>query len=358
MQKDLIEEFFNKKLVTSHHTRKSYRANINKYFSLLNKDINTYFSNEKTLDEYESDLNIVYMLMDKQKVPLLTRRTFFNAVKQFMFTIDKRTKGLDFWDTLKTRVRGADPISEKFQLNNQDIKTLLSHGDTCLRAGGLIMSSTGCRLGELLALTEDDIDTTATPSVVTIRGTYDPKEPGNIKQLTKTKKQRTSFLTPEATASYLEWMKERPRYLAVAVSKSRFKKDESDQRIFPMSDENYREKWVNMVKKSGMFKKDKKTSRLTLHPHCMRSFFRSYLGNRDLSEHLMGHVTGMDKYYKNMKKEDLAREYMKVMYNLVIFEKKPDLSQLTDDMDKLKQENKELKEDMDKLMRKIMLMEK
>jgi integrase len=352
MADDLIEQFFNKKLVTSHNTRKSYRGNINKYFKLLNKPMDTYFSKDKPLDEYDSDLNKVYMVLNKQKVPLLTVRTFFNSTKQFFIATDKQLKQLDFWDTLKTRVRGADPISEKFQLNNQDIKTILTHADTCTRAGGLIMAATGCRLGELLALRPNDINTTKEPSTVMIRGTYDPKEPGYIK--------------PEATYSYLEWMKQRDRYLSIAVDKCTAKKRGKqtvctktldDKRIFPMSDENFRKKWENMVKRTDLYEVDDKTKRLTLHPHCMRAFFRSYLGHSDLAEHLMGHATGMDKYYRNMKPEDLAKEYTKYMYNLVVFETKPDLRGISESLKQKDDEIAKMKADIEKMHNEILTLQ-
>jgi len=366
MVEDLIESFFNKKLVTSHNTRKSYRGNINKYFSILGTPMETYFTKDKKLDDYDNDLNKIYMQLNKQKVSLLTTRTFFNSVKQFFIATDKQLKQLDFWDTLKSRVRGADPISEKFQLNNQDIKTILSHADSCLRAGGLMMAATGCRLGELLALTPKDINTTKNPAVVMIRGTYDAKEPGFIKPLTKTKKQRICFLTPEATHAYDEWMKERDKYLSVAVDKctakkpgktTTCKKNSEDKRVFPMSDENFRKKWENMVKRTDLYEIDEKTKRLTLHPHCMRSFFRSYFGHSDIAEYLMGHATGMDKHYKNMKPEDLAKEYQKYMYNLAIFETKPDLKAIHNDIDKLKDENQRLRntiQDFDLQLRELL----
>jgi len=366
MADDLIEQFFNKKLVTSHNTRKSYRGNIHKYFTLLNKPMDTYFSKDKPLDEYDSDLNKVYMVLNKQKAPLLTVRTFFNSIKQFFIATDKQLKQLDFWDTLKTRVRGADPIGEKFQLNNQDIKTILTHADTCTRAGGLIMAATGCRLGELLALTPKDINTAKDPAIVMIRGTYDPKEPGFIKQLTKTKKQRICFLTPEAKHAYLEWMRERDRYLSVAVDKctakkkgktTTCKKTLDDKRIFPMSDENFRKKWENMVKRTDLYEIDEQTKRLTLHPHCMRSFFRSYLGHSDLAETLMGHATGMDKYYRNMKPEDLAKEYTKYMYNLVVFETKPDLRGISESLKQKDDEIAKMKADIEKMHNEILTLQ-
>jgi len=325
MTEDLIDKFFNKKLITSHNTRKNYRGNVNKFFTILNKDINTYFTKDKDLEEYEDDLTFVYNWCDKNDVPLLTRRTFFNSVRQFLSTYDKRTRQLDFWDVLKNHIRGASPVSNEFVPNTQDIKSVLLNSDICSRAMFLIMCSCGCRLGELLALNEEDINTKVHPATVKISKTYDRKKPGNISNLTKTRKPRTCFISDEATEAYLGWLKVRQKYLLSAIGKTpkNYTKDANDIRVFPMSDENAREKWYNMVVKSGLFSKgelkDPRTKRLVLHPHCLRKFFRSYFGQRDIAEHLSGHATGMDKFYRDMKKEDLAQEYLKYMPNVSIF---------------------------------------
>jgi integrase len=349
MVEDLIETFFTKKLITTYNTKKSYRGNINKFFRLLEKDINTYFDKNKTLEEYEDDLSKIYMMMEKNNVPLLTRKTFFNSVKQFQWTMDKRLKQLDFWDTLKTRTRGADPITEKFVPNAIDLKTVLSHGNTLSRAMYLIMTSTGCRIGELLALYPEDINTEIEPTIVTIRRIYDRKGKNNVKNLTKTKKQRICFLTSEATVAYNEWMKERDAYLKTTVKKSKYAKDPNDKRVFPMSDENAREIWSNLVKKSGLYKKDIETNRLTLHPHCIRSYFRSYFGNADLAEHLLGHATGMDKYYRNMKKEDLAKDFLKYAHNVTIFEREGNLTEVHE---QLKEKDKQI-QDLDEQLKDL-----
>ncbi|GAI04425.1 unnamed protein product, partial [marine sediment metagenome] len=68
MSDEIIDRFFEKKLITSSNTQKSYKCSILKFFSLINKDINTYFDNNKTLDDYENDLNKAYMKLDKQNV--------------------------------------------------------------------------------------------------------------------------------------------------------------------------------------------------------------------------------------------------------------------------------------------------
>ncbi len=346
MVKDLIDEFFTKRLITSYSTRKSYRLNIIKYFRLVNKDMYTYFSKNKELNDVENDLNKLYMQMEKQHVPLLTRKTFFNSVKQFLCATDKRLKDLDFWDTLKSRMRGASPQSEKDIPNTSELRVALSHGNACSRAMFLMQATMGARIGEILALYPGDIDTKMSPTKIIIRRTYSAKEKYYVKNLTKTKKARVCFMSDEATKAYFEWMKERDAYLRASVKKSKYEKDPDDKRIFPMSDENAREIWERLVKRSGLYKKDVETNRLTLHPHCLRAFFRTYLGNADLAEHLMGHATGMDKYYRNMKPEDLATEYVKYMGNLAVFEQRADISGITDELKIKDEEIKEMKAEL------------
>jgi integrase len=346
MVKDLINDFFEKKLITAYHTQKSYRANINKYFRLLDKDINTYFSPKKPSEQYEKDLSKAFMLMEKNSIPMLTRKTFFNSVKQFFCSTDKRLKDLEFWETISKRMRGYAPQSEKDVPNAAEIKTVLSHGNTLSRAMFLMQCSMGCRIGELLALHPTDIDTTVSPTTIMINKTYNPREKNHYKNGTKTKTSRVCFMSDEATKAYQEWMKERDAYLVTSAKKSKFDKDLNDKRVFPMSDENAREIWERLVKRSGLYKKDIVTNRLTLHPHCLRAFFRTYLGHADLAEHLMGHASGMDKFYRNMKPEDLAKEFQKYMSNVSIFEVPPDLTGIHEQLRQKEDELQKLKYDL------------
>ncbi len=357
MVNDKIEEFFNKRLISNENTKKSYRVNINKYFRILNKDLDSYFSNTKPLDKYENDLKQVYTKLNKENIPLGNIRTVFNSIKQFLCTYDTRIKQLDFWDLLKTRVWGSSPISKDFIPNAEDIKTVLQHGNTLSRAMFLIQSSTGCRIGELIALYPEDIDLKTNPATITIRRSYYPKNKDKVKLMTKTKGSRICFLTGEAKDSYLAWMKERDQYLASAIKRSKYEKNPDDKRIFPMSDENARTIWKGMVVKSGLYEKDSITNRLTLHPHCLRKFFRSYLGHSDLAEHLMGHVTGMDKFYRGMKKEDLANQFLKYEKNITILEGSSNSERINGLQEQINQKDKEIQElrnDMQRLMAKVL----
>jgi len=340
MQNDMIETFLNKRLLTAPRTRKNYRVSIQNYFKFLTENMETYFNNEKQLEKYEDDLLRVYMTLEKNNKPLISRRALFSAVKQFMIFHDKRLKDLDFWDTLKMRMKGAEPATQDLVMNPSDIKQILSHGNTCTRALFLILYSSGRRIGEILALTPKDIDTTKDPATVRITKGLVGKETKS----TKTKTTTICFISNEAKDAYLAWMKERDQYLKNAVKKSRFyKKDPKDSRVFPMSYDNALYMWGTMIEKGGsdnkFIGKDEKTKRSICHPHILRRVFRSYFGDSDLAEYLMGHATPLTKAYRQMKPEDMAERYLTLMPNISIFETPPNLSGINE---RLKEKDDEI----------------
>jgi len=351
MQKKIIDKYFEKAVVTAYNTKKSYKGNINKFFTFLEENPETYIDKSKRIEDYEDDLSRFYLHLVKTGCNSI--RTVMNPIKQFLCIMDKRMKQSDFWDTLNIRTRGASSVSKDFIPNANDIKTVLMHGKEVSRAMFLIQSSVGCRIGELIALYPEDIDTSSKPTKLLIRRSYDSTQQSKVKLLTKTRKQRTCFISDEATEAYHAWMKIRDEYLKSTIKRSRYAKDPNDKRVFPMSDENARTIWEIMVKKSGLWEKDSTTNRLTLHPHCLRKFFRSYFGNSDLAQHLMGQATGMDKFYRNMKPEDLAQKYLKYMKNVTIFESAPDLSGIHEELQQKDERIKELEQKIAEINRKL-----
>ena len=99
----------------------------------------------------------------------------------------------------------------------------------------------------------------------------------------------------------------------------------------------------------------KKIAILTVlhYPHCLRKFFRSYLGNIDLAEQIMGHA-GYLTVYRDKKKEDIGKEFLKYAKNITIFESSPDLTETHKEMEEIKQENKELKQEMDRIRMELL----
>lgn len=360
-QENIIEKFLDRKLLTSTSTRKNYTTNINTYFKLIEKDINSYFPFENvTKDEkgkklkkpikvfltphevYEDDLGKVYWIFEEKGKPQLSRYTFFMAIKQLMISQDKSLKDLEFWDTLKAKTKGAEPESDEQIINKEDIRVILSHGNTLSRALFSIMASSGRRLDEIIALTPNDVKTEYSPTRLKITKGYDPSKPDKIKP-TKSKQRTLCFISDEATKFYLEWLKERDAYLKNSSKRAAYrKKDENDNRVFPMSKSNVLIIWENLLCKSGFAEKDikmvktssgkihkrerikqkykdSKTNRTLLHRHGLRKFFISYLGDVALADFLAGHSTVMSRAYHKVKPEDLAEKYKELMINVTFF---------------------------------------
>lgn len=320
-ENDAIEKFLDKRLITKDSTRRTYRTCIETYFNIIGKDENNYFQKKKKPDDYETDLNKTYLYyLNKKKKGYMAIRTYFSPVRLFMITNDKTLKELEFWDILKARTQGAEPQSEETILNAAKIKEILTHGDTCAKAMFLMLASSGRRIGELLALTTDDIDISTTPATIKVTKGLVGKEITT----TKTKQTTTCFISEEAKNAYKAWLIEREAYLQRACKISKYDKDPDDPRVFPMSYDNAKTKWETCLTRSGVgLKRDTKTGRLLAHPHALRKFFRSYLGDADLAEYLMGHSTLLTRAYRQMTLEDLGAKYLQYMPNVTIFETTP-----------------------------------
>lgn len=316
---DIIEDFFTKKLITNHNTKRTYQRGIELFFQTIKKNPESYFNNGH---DYEKDISKYYLTIES--MPPMTKKNRINAIRQFFGTMDRTTKDLEIWDTISYRLRGADKISEETPLDVNDLRKILQYGDIGAKAMFLIMSTSGCRIGEIVQILPQDIHTNETPARIVFRA-----------EVTKNNRMRTSFLSSEATESYLAWMKIRDDYLATAVKRTTFKwgKNPDDKRIFPMSDVNARLIWEKMVSKAGdkYSERDTRTGRLKCHPHSLRKFFRSYLGNADLSEHLMGH-RGYLSTYRQYNDKQLAKEYLKYVPNLMVFETSPDLTDINKEL--------------------------
>jgi len=360
-QNDMIEEFLEKRLITAPSTRRNYRMNIQTYFKILEKDMDTYF---KTEQDYDADLRRIYNHYQKKRRPMLSTRTFFNSIKQFMITNNKQLKDLDFWDTFKARTRGAEPANDEAILNAEDIRIILAHADTKSKALFLMLTSSGRRISEILALTPDDINTNVTPTTINIRK-------GLERDSTKTGKKTLCYISNEATKAYQTWMKERDEYLITACKKAPgqgMNKDPNDPRIFPMSYWNTRVMWATLMmrskvveteryknkwsgKQSKKIKRKHKGERLPQHPHCLRKFFISYLGDYHFADFLAGHATVMTRTYDKMKPEDKAAIYLRLMPNVTIFETTPRNIQELQQKDHEKDEKiKELESRMQRMM--------
>lgn len=366
---DMIGDFLAKKLKTNFNTCKNYRIVIQNYFKTINQDMNTYFTKDKTPDDYEKDLRKVYYIHEKMGKPKFSRKTYFSVIKVFFASQDDRLNDLRFWTTLKDELRNAEPVSDETILNRDIIKNIISHGNTCSRALFLMLASSGRRIGEILALYEKDVDVTSTPATIYVKKTYDPSSESKVSDSTKTGKKTLCFISDEARDAYIAWMKERDTYLKNSVKRSHFhKKNADDKRVFPMCYSNAIVMWVNLLVKAGYITReeykvkrkeparetertrtkfkitngtDDGTGRLLIHPHCLRKHFRGYLGDADLAEFLMGHSTQLTKTYNQMTVEDRGKKYLACVHNMTFFSEPTNLDAINE---KMKEKDKWIKD--------------
>ena len=253
---EIVEKFLEKKMVTNSNTKKNYIINIDLYFKHLKGDappekewrkltkeqravylkglnqfIVDYFKNGRTDEQYEEDLRKEYFAQEETGRPLLSRRTFFTNIKCFMISQNRDLAFLEFWDTLKARMKGAEPQLTDYILTKDTIKQILSHGKVMDRALFLMMASSGRRSDELLAIYPEDINLNTSPATMEIKRGYDYKRPGRVKPTAKSKTRTTCFLSDEAVEAYKLWMKERDSYLKTAVKKTITKKKDAKRHI-------------------------------------------------------------------------------------------------------------------------------
>lgn len=334
-----IEEFLEKGLYSNKNTIMAYRSHLNKYFEIIQQNPNTYFNNNR---DYERDIITFWKYLDGK--PPMTKRAFINTVQRFLIKNNKILRDLDIWDTIRVRLKGATGITEDYIPDNEELKKILLHTDIRTKTVSLIAITSGMRIDEILHLLPDDIHLKEDPVRINVRA-----------EISKNGKRRTTFITPETKTVLQEWYKVRDKYLEIAIEKCicNVKKDPNDKRIFPYTKNTIRFSWNLAVKKAGLEDFDIKTKRRKLHFHCLRKFFRSYFGNADFAEHLLGH-RGYLSTYRQYSDKQLAKEYLNHMDNVTIFERQADLTEVNKEMDNLKQENESLKQEMDRIRMELL----
>jgi integrase len=250
----------------------------------------------------------------------------------------------------------ASPVSEEHVPDLDELKQILHYCDIRTKATIMVALSSGMRISEVIHLLPDDIYFNETPTRVNVRA-----------EISKNSKRRTTFISPEATEILREWLRIKDDYIEKSMASFNFKymqnlKNKEKTEIFPFSANRIRESFNRACEKAGFTGKTKingdfdhiyKRGRRNLHYHNLRKFFRTYFGNADLAEHLMGH-TGYLSNYRQFNDKQLAQEYMKHVENVTVFEKTPDLTDVNKEMNNLKQENKALKQEMDRIRMELL----
>jgi len=330
-----VVETFLKENAETKNTYNGYKCNLKSYFRYLEIEPDNYFNSDR---DYEKDVMDYYNSL-KEYAPL-TKTSKMNTVKVFLEDNDILFSN-KLKKKLRRKLRGARPITLDVIPTNKELKQILSHGEIKAKAMGLLGSSSGMRLNEILQLTLDDIDFTKDPVKIYIRS-----------EITKTRAARITFCSDEAAEAIQEWLKERDKYLEVAVrkTKSMCGKTLDDDTLFCFNNTTANTIWNRLLEKSGFTEKDKSTGIHRLHFHTLRKFFEtrmSYAGIPEaIYQQLQGHEGYLSKSYKRYTERELADAYKKGIPSLLIFSSQPDL---TDVNESLAKKDKQIKELMEKV---------
>jgi integrase len=304
---EMIEDITDKK-----NSQTTYKSYLKKCFKILDKQPETYFNKNKTLDEYTTD---TFKILSKIKEsPPKTKQCIMEAWKSLLAIHDIELKP-SIRKKINQRTRGR-PISEEISLTIKSLKNILSSARTREKALFLVLATSGIRIGEVLKLRIDEhLELSNNPPL--IRLTADIAEKGD---------KRITFITNEAKEYLLLWLKERPLYIKSKEQKCNFKIDmdltKYEDRVFPFSRRVCELWWYKLLDDAGFTGKDKITNRRKTTIHQLRKFFKTQLSTvltQDVIEALMGHANELQRAYRKYTEKQLAEEYLKGIDELNIF---------------------------------------
>jgi integrase len=259
-------------------------------------------------------------LVEIKERPPKSIRVYIAVVKVFLLENGIELPQL-FWRRLGFRVKGSRARTIDKIPSNAELRATLQHMPIHGKAFFSVLLSSGMRIGEISQVLLSDIDLSHDPCRINIRGKY-----------TKTGNSRIAFISSEAKELITEWLKVRNKYLYAAVLKSSFyEKNPDDQRLFPFEGYTASQVWHHALSKTGLLEKDPSTNRITLHPHCLRKFFRTRMGSIipvDVAEALMGHEGYLTEVYRRYSQEDLAEFYKKGESSILVFSNGAEVSKL------------------------------
>lgn len=291
-----VEDFLSQ--YNSKNTQGVYRSTLRGYFKLFYPELQKH--SLKTLDKELIEISLQYVKQDRdfrkdlmryrKHISQLAPKTIATklAVLIRYFESNEITFNTNFTRNLKGR-GATEAISKEHVPDKTEIARILEYMPIQAKTVTLVLASSGMRIGEAVKLRLDDIDLDHEPARINLRAEY-----------TKTKRSRHVFISTEAKEVLAEWLEYRPRYIEkINNFIDEAKAKDYSQRVFPYTASSFRILWRSAVEKAGLYETDPVTNRMTIRPHNLRKFFRTYgkWKNPDVAEALMGHTSGLKAVY-------------------------------------------------------------
>ena len=178
---------------------------LKKYFNFVDVEPEKYLKDKNR--NYESDMKRYNVYLGEHLSPT-SIPIRISAVKEFLEDNDIIIRPRIF-KQISRRNPVPEPISEDRIPTTSELKQILTHGDARSKSFFLVMISSGIRPEELCQIETSMIDFDSNPVSIKI--------PASI---SKTKRQRFTFISTEAKESLLEWLKVKDAYQIAKVGKS------------------------------------------------------------------------------------------------------------------------------------------
>ena len=257
------------------------------------------------LDVYQILKNYVIFL-DKAGLMPNSIKQFFHAVKGYLIHL-----GVEVYsEKCKQYVKLPKILRRRKEAITKEILVrILGVVSFKLRVVFLVAISSGMRIGEIGGLKLSDIDFACTPTKIRIRA-----------ETTKTREERETFLTSEATIAlkdylrkYFDWeesqenthLKNRNIFGRTSIGKYIRKENINEQRASVDLLENILHE---QLKKIPEFSGIGENGRRIFHFHALREFFYTTSSNAvgsNFAHALMGHHSYLDTYYSLSEKEKI-----------------------------------------------------
>ena len=288
------------RLAITNKNKTGFREFLAEKYSLDEFELVEKVSSE-SLDIYKI-LNEFVVFLDSKKYKPKSIMTRMPAVKGYLRNLGLRFSSEDY----KQMVRIPRAIRQREEpITKELIVKLQRNLPPKLQTVILVLSSSGIRLGELVQLELDDIDFQTHPTTLRLRA-----------ETTKTRTERETYLTTEATNSLKEYLKrsfgwkenEDNLHLKNTIIFGRTSKiiNLNRKKNPRQSPHLHAESLLHnslryFLEKSPGLDARNKNGRKVVHYHAFRKYFRTTVGNvcgRDFAEELMGHGFYMDTYYQ------------------------------------------------------------
>lgn len=255
--------------------------------------------------------------LDEKKQPPKTAHVWYIAVKAWLEHHDIVVSDKELKSARRFKPKGGKRTNFEY-FDKATIREILAHGTPWFRAFVLVSASSGCRLGEVLALRWSDLS-------IPDRTKYPDKPASMFIRETKTGHSRTVYISREAELALSEWKKVIPSFRESADKKAERLKNPSkhlSDSMFPIGMSTIYEKWDEVLSNAGLMKKDEVTRRTRLNIHRLRNFFSVQVSAIDqpLAELLLGHTDMYGNAYSGRSEQEREEGYRKAEPRLTISE--------------------------------------